>query len=245
MVSNRLNYILSFTIVALFGATIFFRLQFDDRKQDPRYFLPPPPSGLKHYAFGFQDSMADSLWIRYIQDIEKCQMLGRETDGKSPCSKGWGYQMLEQITELAPKFRMPYAVGPLSLSIIVDDYDGASLLFEKAIKAFPADWPILYRAGYHYLYDKQDYKRSAELMLEAHKHGGPHWLPMLAARLYSKEGQIDVGLLTLADYLEGVRDEKLRKTIKRRIAVLQCQKDQITNKRAPAELAKCDAETAQ
>jgi tetratricopeptide (TPR) repeat protein len=223
-------------IVALFGATIFFRLHFDARKTDLRYALAPPPPHMKYFAFGFNEFIADSLWISYIQDMEKCQAVGQETAKKSACAKGWGFQMLDQITDLAPQFRMPYAVGALSLSVINDDYEGANIIFEKAISAFPNDWPILYRAAYHYLYDRHDNKRAADLLIQASKSGGPYWLPMLAARLYSRDGQIEMGLMTLKTYLDATTDEKQRAAIQKRIAALKCEQDQIHG-RTPA--SKC------
>lgn len=210
--------------------------------EDPRYFIFPPPPGLKYYSMGFSDTVADGLWLRFIQDIEKCKLTGFENEKKSTCRKGWGFQMLDQITQLSPRFRMPFATGPLSLSIISDDYEGASIIFDRATEAFPNDWPILYRAAYHFLYDRSDYKKAASLLMRAHANGGPHWLPLLASRLYSREGQLELGISTLKSYLETLKDDsEIKKTVNRRLASLECEKQNLDAGRAPTEACAKDA----
>src|SRR5438128_2401139 len=102
-------------MVALYGATIFLLHSMDQARNEKRSILAPPPPGLKYFHFGFSEALADSLWLSYIQNIEACSvLLNDESAEKLPeCRKGWAFQMLDQITDLAPRFRMPYAVGPL------------------------------------------------------------------------------------------------------------------------------------
>lgn len=229
-------------IVTLLGVTIFFRLKVDHAREEPDFYsLTPPPPDIKYYSFGFNESFADSLWLRYIQDMEKCQLYGHINDKKSACAKGWSFQMLDQITDLAPKFRMPYAVGPISLSVLVDDYDGAGVIFEKAIKAFPNDWQILYKAAYFYLYDKKDSLRAARLLLQAQKNGGPEWLALLASKLYDRSGQLTLGITTLKNYLDQIRDPVIRKRVEHRLARLICEREALDQGRS---LDACPRESA-
>ncbi|MNL60281.1 hypothetical protein D3C87_1840790 [compost metagenome] len=67
--------------------------------------------------------------------------------------------------------------------------EGATKIFEKGIKAFPNDWPMLYRAAYHYLYEVGNKTRAAELLILAGKNGAPQWVYSLAGRLYSDSGK--------------------------------------------------------
>lgn len=229
-------------IVTLLGVTIFFRLKMDvDHSEQSHYSLTPPPPGLKYYSFGFDESFADGLWLRYIQDMDKCNVYGLKQQQKSACAKGWSFQMLDQITDLAPKFRMPYAIGPISLSIIVDDYDGAEVLFEKAIRAFPEDWRILYRAAYFYIYDKKEPVKAAHLLLQAQKFGGPEWLALLASRLYDRSGQLDIGIATLKNYLDQIRDPKIRSRVEHRLARLMCEREAL-GRGEPASCPKEDSD---
>src|SRR5688572_4310999 len=59
-------------------------------------YLTPPE--LKHFTFGYNEAIADSLWIRAIQDFDFCNQKINEQD----CvGQSWLYHMLDQITELS------------------------------------------------------------------------------------------------------------------------------------------------
>ena len=78
---------------------------------------------------------------------------------------------------------MPFAMGALALTVIINDYDGASRLFDKAVKQFPSDWPILSRAAYHAMIEEKNNLKAAELLRKAALAGGPEWYNSLAAKL--------------------------------------------------------------
>ncbi len=103
-------------------------------------------------------------------------------------------------------------MGGLALSVLVSDINGASKIFDKGVKAFPHDWNLLYKAGYHYLYEVKDKKRAAELLLQSFQNGGPFWLASLANRLY-----VDSGDTAAAEALiqQMIREEKDPQLIKR------------------------------
>jgi len=152
-----------------------------------------PPQHLKELAFGFPDMIADMLWLQYLQDADYC-------GPQKTCEMGWAYQMLLSIHDLAPKFRIPMAVGPMNLTILSDDIKGASALYDLAVQSFPNDWPILYRAAYHYIYDVNEPSKAAEYLERAATNGAPEWLNSLAARLYQKDGKTELAIKTLEEY---------------------------------------------
>lgn len=155
----------------------------------PRSYLSPPD--LKHFAFGYKEQIADVMWIRAIQDFDFCseKINSQECKGQS-----WLYQMIHQITELSPDFRMPYAAGSLALTIIISDYAGASKIFDKAVQKFPTDWPILSRAAYHALYEEKNKLKAAELLKQAAKQpGAPEWYYSLSGRLFAEGGELALG----------------------------------------------------
>jgi hypothetical protein len=245
VVSNRYSDITKrlLTIVILAGMTIFFRREMDlVTEKRSGFSLAPPPPHLKYYSFGFNESIADGLWLRYIQDLDKCKMHGRDGDPKTACDKGWAFQMLDQITDLAPKFRMPFAVGPISLSVLLDDYDGAGIIFEKALKAFPKDWKIQYKAAYFYLFDRNDPIKAAHLLLEANANGGPAWLPLLASKLYDRSGQLALGISTLTGYLKQIQDPNIKKRVEHRLARLMCERDALAQGRSSDSCSKEDSD---
>jgi hypothetical protein len=181
-----------------------------------------PPKHLKHMTFGFNEMTADMLWLRFIQDIDHCNSLDWASEiVEARCKKGWGYEMVLSIHEVAPKFRIPMAVGPLSLSVLQDDIVGASELFIKATEAFPNDWPILYRAAFHFMEEEKDPKKAAEYLNRASNAGGPVWLKSLAAKMYDKEGQAMLALQTLLEYKTQIENPIALKKVEERIQALR------------------------
>ena len=204
-------------------------------------YLVPPPEMIDRFTFGFAESTADSLWLRWIQDGDRCQTYAgtahdeaaaAATAPSSPefdvprhkvCDQSWSFKMLDAVTRVAPHFKMPYLAGSMTLAVLVEDYEGASVVFERAIAAYPDDWAILYRAGYHYLYDMHDLTKAGELMTRAADHGAPSWVKLLAARIYTKAGQAALGITTLETYLKTLKGDEHRAEIQRRIDVLRKQ----------------------
>lgn len=188
--------------------------------QDPVYrrHLIAPPMMIERISFGYQEVVADMLWIRTLQDFDYCD---QEIAERVCRNNSWLYKMLEAITNLSPHFRIPYAAGALALTVLITDVEGASKIFEKGVKAFPNDWPILYRAAYHFLYEVKDKKRAAELLIQAGQNGAPPWVFTLAGRLYSDSGNMDLAEAVLQDMKDSKQDAVLIKRLKDKIAAMK------------------------
>lgn len=193
--------------VALTGGNQFGQVEHQ------REFIAPPPF-IEHMTFGYSEVTADLLWIRAIQDFDYCD----QVEGKVCRNNSWLYQMLNAITELSPNFRVPYAAGALALTVIISDIDGATKIFDKGVKAFPKDWPIAYRAAYHYLYELNDKKRAAELLIQAGENGAPPFVFALAGRLYSDSGHLDLAEVLLAEMKQSEKDPVIIKRLEDKIA---------------------------
>lgn len=224
------------SLVVFFAGTILTGPQMDRGAVKEKKTYYAPPVFFQYFSFGHDDTLADIFWLRLIQDIDLCAQEFSKVDGlpeelrplnlnapseKRRCDISWAYRMFDITTELAPRFRMPHAVGGLTLSVLLDDIDGATLLFEKAVKAFPTDWPILYRAAYHYMIEVKDFERGAELALQAANNGAPEWLRYTAARLYTEAGRKEFGMQVLKDYLESEDDAKNREAILNKMRELE------------------------
>lgn len=176
-------------------------------------FIGPPPL-LERFTFGFNETVADSLWIRVVQDLDYCE----QTVALNTCkNNSWLYQMIDTITNLSPKFRAPYAVGGLALTVLITDVDGATKIFDKSVKAFPEDWPILFRAAYHYLYEVKNNRHAAYLLLQAADHGAPTWTRTLAGRLYVDSGDLELAQQLLEDMRKTNQDKVLIERLERKI----------------------------
>jgi tetratricopeptide (TPR) repeat protein len=129
--------------------------------------------------------------------------------------------MLDSITNLSPNFRIPYAAGALALTVVITDIDGATKIFDKGVKAFPNDWPLLYRAAYHYLYEVNDKKRAAELLIAAGKNGAPSWVFSLAGRLYSDSGKLDLAKALLEQMIQEKQDPAIIDRVRKKIESME------------------------
>ena len=184
-----------------------------------------PPKQLVHFTFGYHDSAADSLWVRVIQNFGFCkndmekenyhdltrsgdahfdEILGEKKAAR--CNRGWVFQMLDRITDLSPRFLMAYTMGASTLSIIVDDDEGASLLYAKGVKVFPHHWSLAYRAAYHELYEMKNFKKAANYLFISGQNGAPLWVQNLASKLYERSGQILLGRAALIDLIRRSKD---------------------------------------
>ncbi len=183
------------TIVALI--LIMAQVEYWEPSSDKNTAVYIAPSAvIQRFHFGFNEQLADLFWIRALNEIDVCDK--KAENGKCR-SKSWLYRMLDLISELSPRFRMPMAVGPISLSVLVDDIDGASLLFVKASERFPDDFTMHMKAGYHFLWEVKDEERAAYYFHLAGKTGGPTWAYGLAARLYERN---DIG-----EYVDQIAQE--------------------------------------
>lgn len=191
--------------------------------------LVPPPEHMEHFTLGYNENFSDSLWLRVIQDIDYCdtsqgsatEMMKMREPGKKPefchAHLGWTYRMIDAITTLTPKFRMPYNHGATIMSITVGDKEGARRIFERGIENFPTDWSLQFRAAYHYLYELQQPKRAADLLVMAGKNGAPQWVYALAAKTYTAEGQALLAKSVLQSVLEEDPDSKYSGRLKERL----------------------------
>jgi hypothetical protein len=195
-----------------------------------------PPADLPHLVMGYNEVASDSLWIRVIQDFDRCEQPELDPDLKvqklkesqellaspgvpirSRCGKGWVYHMLDSITELTPEFRLPYSLGGAALSVLVDDRAGATAILEKGVNRFPNDWVIQYRAAYHQLFEEKNQLRASELLVRAGKNGGPPWLFFLAARLATSQGKAMLAKSIIEEQIEAATTEEKKVELQKRL----------------------------
>jgi hypothetical protein len=195
------------------------------RYDDVKDFIAPPPL-IEHYTVGFQYQIADLFWIRSLQDIDFCE----EKLKKNLCKENsWLSKMLLTIVTLDPDFQTVYRMGALALTVLVSDYPGASKLFDLGVAKFPNDLRLVYGAAYHALWEENDNAKAARLYRMAGENGAPPWTFALAARLYSLEGQLEMGDRLLEELKAKYTDEKIVRRVEERI--LQIKEDMLAKKR--------------
>ena len=175
----------------------------------------PPPLAVQYFAAGFRKQLASSLWLRSMGDLDYCEKLinARDCVGKS-----WLFSIFDLATELDPPFEAVfYQVGGLALTVIISDYAGASIIFDKGVKQHPDYWQLTYAAAYHAHFEEKNFPKAAELYALAAKHGAPTWVSTLAGRMAVDGGDerlADEILRSMVDMkIEEKYVERLRKKI--------------------------------
>ncbi len=163
------------------------------------FWLPPqanqraifisPSAVIKHFHFGYNETLADGFWIRSLQDIDYCE---RQISAGQCSNMTWLFKMIDVITELSPTFRMPHAMGGIALSVLVGDVQGAAVIFKKAVDRFPDDWTISYKAGYHALIEEKDELKAASYFRTAAQNGAPPWVYSLSGGLFNKNQKKEI-----------------------------------------------------
>jgi tetratricopeptide (TPR) repeat protein len=118
---------------------------------------------LKGFALGTEGLLADWYWIRSLQylggKIVKSEGEDLNIDDLRSLNPRLLYPLLDNATELDPKFMAAYTYGAVILPAI--DNDLAIKLTEKGISNNPDAWRLYHYLGYIYWRNK-DYEKAAQ-----------------------------------------------------------------------------------
>jgi tetratricopeptide (TPR) repeat protein len=123
------------------------------------------PSGktLKILSFGFQDLVADMLYIWSIQFYSTYNLSNR-------------FDYLEHIynviTDLAPQYTEVYIVGSWIMALEAEDIEMAIRLLEKGSRNIKDEWIFYYEAAFYAYKDLKDYDRAVEYFKKAAERPG-------------------------------------------------------------------------
>lgn len=180
----------------------------------PTTYIPPPIS-IQHFAAGFRKQLATSLWLRAMGDLDYCEQLVNKRD----CvGKSWLFSIFNLATELDPPFEPTfYHIGGLALTVIISDYAGATIIFDKGVKQHSEYWPLSYAAGYHAHFEEKNYAKAGKLYSLAAKHGAPTWVGTLAGRMAIDGGDEQLADEILRSMIEMKIEEKYIMRLRKRI----------------------------
>ena len=215
MLNLRQSSLLLIGFVVLFlGLTYLVQLRietFNDKRQLVEEFMTLPQGEyLKPALLGYDQLMADYIWLRTIQVLGEKKVTSQGYD--------WIYHALDVVTTLDPKFDYAYKMGGVILSVLGNVPEKSNQLLLKGIRENPDVWQLPFYIGFNYFFYLNDYKNAAIYMSRASMlPGHPAYLPNLAARLYVQAGDSETALEFLDRMLHQTQDEKIRKTLKKRI----------------------------
>lgn len=218
--------------LVIFSLIAVFYLNYKHPYAPSSTLLVNPPPNLKLLDFGYSEVIADSMWIRVIQNFDACGKNGIAevydfTKGVDlaaipVCDFSWVYQMVNSISDLAPRFYNAYYYGGMNLSYFVNDVKGAARIYEKGLRQFPGDLRLLFSAAYHMLEQVKDEKKASVLLFQAAKAGAPSFFMGLAAKLFSKDGRNAYAQEQLEKYIQDLpEDDAFHERLDERLRLLK------------------------
>ena len=210
-----------FQLNLILSSILFFTISFSMKKpiEPKRSDYLPPPSAVKYLSAGMSFQFADSLWLRALQDFDYCEQKINEIDCKA---KSWLFQTLNLATELDPQLEPSmYRAAGLALTVIISDYAGASVIFDKAVRHYPKNWNIAFAAAYHALYEEKNKIKAAQLYEKAAQNGAPTWVYSLAGLLAADGGEEQYSEQILEGMIATNQDEKIIKRLQDKIVAVK------------------------
>lgn len=143
---------------------------------------------------GLKRLISSTLWISTIleSDIEHY---------KKKDLNSWMFLRFNSISELEPNFYENYSFGGVYLSIVKDDLDGASVIFNKGLIRYPTNFSLLRDASFHFFFEAKNFNRAYELTQVIKKYyPEKHVLIGMTAKLEAENGRLEDALATLSEY---------------------------------------------
>jgi len=200
------------------------------RIEDIKKSYIAPPKLIEHFNGGFKIQVADSLWIRAIQDFDFCSEVKPNSEqtlkGQPPecIGKSWLFNVFDVATTLDPHFDAAvYQTGGLALTVIISDYAGASVIFDRGTRLYPTNWQLLYTAAYHAHIEEKNKAKAARLYLAAADNGAPGWIKLMAGRLAGEGGDMDYAEQILQTMIETNQDVTYIDILKKKLEILKSQ----------------------
>ena len=190
---------------------------------EEEYVLLPPSKAARFTSLGYNELAADTTWVRALV------YYGSSIEG----DEAYRYleKFIDNIMVLDPTFKRAFewAVSAVTYRegfATQEEFRVSARYYEKAIKAFPDDWRLPWRAGLLYWFDLYDEdhdnnmklkERGAELMERATRNpDAPDDLAGKASTMRTKIGQKERALSLLQEKLFTTDDAEARKALNRR-----------------------------
>ena len=143
------------------------------------------------YNLGYKRLISSIIWINTILDSDLEHYKNHDYNS-------WMFIRFNTISDLEPKFYENYSFGGVYLSVIKDDLEGATTIFNKGLRIYPRDYNLLKDANYHFVFEVKNYSRAYEITQTLKKYY-PQKLAItsLVSRLEAENNKLDNALETL------------------------------------------------
>ena len=183
-----------------------------------RFMYLPQGEYLRGAVLGYEQVVADLLWIQAIQAMGERKVT--EEAGH------WIYLALDVITTLDPKFVRVYEAGGIALVTLVVLAEESNRILEKGMKYNPDVWTLPYLLGFNYYFELHDDAQAADYIAKASRlPKAPEYLASFATRLYVSAREPQVAIDFLAQMYEQTSDENIKRILERRLKEVVVERD--------------------
>lgn len=206
--------ILIFSLIGIIISMYSLQQRIDHIKLETRAIedLKYLPSGkfLKPAALGFDELLADLLWVKAVTYFGGHYLTDKQYD--------WLYHILDIVTTLDPRFEYVYEFGGIVLSIEANQIKESIALLKKGIENHPGEWKLPFLLGFIHFYYLNDFETAGYYISKASLlPGRPDFLPALAARFYTKVNKPQIAIEFLTRVYNSTNDERARRNIEKKI----------------------------
>ncbi|MFQ5698656.1 MAG: tetratricopeptide repeat protein [Myxococcota bacterium] len=165
------------------------------------------------FSLGFERIVADLFWLRAVNYVgdERSASVGYADAGR----------LATLITDIDPRFKTVYVLMHSVLTSLAHQPKAAIELLDKGIRHLPDSWRLHFLQGYSYFMYEHDWARAAHEMRAAAERGGPSYLPLLAARLYSRAGDPETAIAFVIARLQQEKIPEVRAELEARLRDLE------------------------
>ncbi|MEK6683561.1 MAG: hypothetical protein AABY46_02775 [Nitrospirota bacterium] len=183
-----------------------------------RFMYLPQGEYLRVAVLGYEQVVADFLWIQAIQAMGERKV--SEEAGR------WIAHALDVITTLDPLFVRVYEAGGIALTTLVGMPEESNRILEKGMQRNPEVWTLPFYIGFNYYFEYADDLKAAEYISRASRlPGAPAYLASLAARLYVSVRTPETAIELLGQLYEHTADENVKKVLEQRLKEVVVERD--------------------
>lgn len=175
---------------------------------------------LRVISAGHERLVSGNIWILTLleSDLEHY---------KKKDLNNWMYLRFNQISELDPLFYENYLYGGLYLSIVKDDPQAGSLIYDKGLVHYPADYALLYNAGFNSYFELADAKRGLFYLEKVLNHPRlPQPMKSVIAKLKLQTSlDYETAFAMVKENFENTKDDVLRAKLYQDLYSIKAEKD--------------------
>ncbi len=156
---------------------------------------------ISFFHLGQKRLISSLLWVSTILESDHQHYKNHDLNS-------WMFLRFKTMSDLEPKFYENYIFGGTYLSIIKDDLEGASFLYNKALLEYPNDFDLLKNAAFHFYFEVGDLKTAYPIYRALKTHpNATLGMTNALARIEGLHGNLEIAFQLLKDQLDKIPDQ--------------------------------------